>query len=347
MARGFYYRMRNTYGRERTGQFVIMRDVPRGDTSIAGPLQIANSPYLFQNFARPVIRQLMEEARYMIFDDVSQQVRDRLKNGIDIYSKSIYSSERDKAALAQMHETLANEMHREIMDAFEESGIGKKRPSYRWADTGKLRRYSNKALRRAIQSKGLIEYDYTGIAMNVGTLDDMAIQWYKLNFGAGPRGEASPKPVTPNIRFGKFPTNTNVNLNGFEPSANFYVPGIQTRGYWSTKFSARTNYEKLSSTKKPGFMGPGRGWAQAPRKGEGALYVLGRGWSPLGFEARLSKGIHAHRFLDAGTQHFNRVYGQRTSKVFDAWHRKAIADGRVAVERTNQRNRIDLEIGPI
>ena len=285
----------------------------------------------------------------MIFEDVSQQVRDRLKNGIDIWMKEIYREEANKQKLEALHDKLAGEMHEQIMAAFEESGIGKKRASYRWSDTGKLKRFSNKALKRAISDPKLVESDYTGIAINVGGLDDAAIQWYKLNFGAGAAGEASPKPNTAGpIKFGKFKTNTDVNLNSYEPSAPFMVPAMGLRGYWTSKSGfAKTNYETLASTKKPAFMGPGRGWKQAPRKGEGSLIVLGRGWSPLGFEARLSKGIAAHRFLDAGTQHFNRNYGQRTSKLFNEWHNKARKEGRIAVQQTRGNNSIDLDIGPL
>lgn len=348
MTRGVFYRFTDSQGRQRSGRFVVNTNVPRGDRSIAGPLSISSTPYLFQTFARPIAKQLLEEASYIIYKDATQQVRDRLANGLKVWADSIYKDEQSRAKLEAMHDKLAKEMHEQIIAAFEESGIGKKRASYRWADTGRLKRFSNKALRNAIKDPKLLESDYKGIAINVAGLDEAAIQWYKLNFGAGQAGSNSPKPNTGGpIRFGKYQTNTDVNLNGYKPSAPFAVPAMGLRGYWSSKFSAKTNYNKLSSTKKPGFMGAGRGWKQAPRKGEGALIVLGRGWSPLGFEARISKGIAAHRFLDAGTQHFNRNYGQRTSRLFNDWHNKARREGRVDVSRTRDINRIKLEMGPL
>jgi hypothetical protein len=346
---GIFYRFTDSHGRQRSGRFVVNKNVPRGGRSIAGPLSVPDTPYSVQTFARPIIQQLMEEARYIIFEDATQQVRDRLKNGIDIWINEIYKDERSKAGLEQLHEKLAAEMHEQIVAAFDESGIGKKRASYRWADTGKLKRFSNKALKNAISDPRLVESDYKGIAINVAALDKAAVQWYKLNFGAGAAGEASPTPNTYGpIKFGKFQTNTDVNLNGYKPSAPFMVPAMGLRGYWTSKSGfAKTNYNKLDSTNKWGFMGPGRGWSQAPRKGQGSLVVLGRGHSPLGFEARLSKGIAAHRFLDAGTQHFNRHYGQRTSKLFNQWHNKARREGRVDVSRTRDINRLNLEIGPL
>jgi hypothetical protein len=295
------------------------------------------------------------QAKPIAVDAVNRAVAAQVKNGtIEIFQKYIASMLRNidkREDLENMHRNLALGARAAILLEYDKHHG--KRPSYRNLDRGKLKRYSNKKLRKALDSpvrigdgpgRSLFSVSAAGIGLfDVKFLDDTAKQWYRLNFGALPAGSSLPGQGS--IRMFGRSSGKRLSLEGFGPSMPFYVPqALSSRGLWSREYLTSTNYKALSK--------PGRNI----RNGEpGALYVVGYGkdGKPFrgSFSPHLSKGITGTRFLDAGVRYINNNYGkERTSNgslgmvgVFKKWHEEAM---REATRGTGQQKKVKVKADP-
>jgi hypothetical protein len=297
------------------------------------------SQYLGYLYARQASERLLRDVRIQVGLKVSDQVYNRLYEGLYTWVKVIGQEEATDAAFEEMHAKLADEIQDKIVRAYKRTQRAD-RKSYRWDDPGKLRRFSNKAMLKALQSESLVEHDAHGIYFpNKKILDESAKQWYRLNFGAKPA--TTPTPTWGNMKFGTrpgYPTKTNVNFNSFKPSKGFMVPqlspGSGARGIWS-KAHVATSWGNFKSI-RDGYTG-----AFSPSLARrSALYVIPP-FTTLGFERRKSKGIVGTRFIDEGARHLNNRYGQEVSKILDEWRRKANKAGKAVAERRGQ-----FEIAP-
>ena len=280
---------------------------------------VSSNPYLFQTFAGAMSEQILRDILATLPADVSDYVRDRIRAGIYTWSQNLYRNVQSREDLEQMHQRVSEGVHKAIMTAFDQSSIGKKRPSYRWNDNFGNRRYANKRLKRAIHNPELVGYDYKGIFFpNTELLDKEAPQWYRLNFGT--EGEVSnPQPkALRNMMWGKRPTNVNINFGGYKPSAAFFVPQ-SGQGYWSSTFSNR-GFGK-SNVQLRRIIG-----SKATNR-NGALYITHL--PGLGFESKLSKGIVGTRFLDKGANYLNRMYGSELSWLLEVWFQEALLAGKL------------------
>jgi hypothetical protein len=297
--------------------------------------------YLIQLRAQQAAQRLIRDIQYSAGAAIEGQLYERLRAGLYTWSEVMYKNEADRSQLEEMHEKIATEVQQRVIRAYTASQQkGRRLPSYRWADKGKMRRFSNKQMLKALQSESFIEYDYKGVYFpNVKHMDNAAAQWYRLNFGTAPRAQINVDQ--PNMKFGQRETKTSVNFNSFKPSAAFMVPSsVDARGVWSGRFlskspvfgSSRSLLQgRRMSRIKAGYSGRFRG-QYGP--GRGALYLIPNGaMGSLGFEARMSKGIVGARFLDAGADYLNRNYGQELSKLLDTWRRSANSAGKRVAER--------------
>jgi hypothetical protein len=299
--------------------------------------------YLIQLRAQQAAQRLIRDIQYSAGAAIEGQLYERLRAGLYTWSEVMYQNEADRDQLEEMHEKMATQVQQKVIRAYTASQQkGRRLPSYRWADKGKMRRYSNKQMLKALQSESFIEYDYKGVYFpNVKHLDNAAAQWYRLNFGTAPRAQISVDQ--PNMNFGQRETKTSVNFNSFKPSAAFMVPSTdgRARGIWSNTFmskspvfgSSRTMLQgRRMSRIKAGYSGTFRG-QYGP--GKSALYLIPNGaMGSLGFEARMSRGIVGARFLDAGANYLNRNYGQELSKLLEQWRNSANSAGKRAAEKT-------------
>lgn len=269
---------------------------------------------LVRGLQRAIFQALLEDINGQLNDNLRQRIRE----GLYVYSNEMYKSVEDRQAFELMHAKLASDIQDAVVKAYDKSKIGK-RPSYRYNDTGKLRRFANKRLKKALADERLIQSDYRGLALfNTDILDKAAPQWYRLNFGAQPA--TTPPKTFRDMMFGKHATGMNINMNHYEPSNPFFVPSsMTTKGFGSSQAMAKSYY----GDKTPS-------WRRHP--GGPYLYLVG-GRAPFGFESRLSKGIVGARFLDEGMRVFNRDYGKMLSKQFNDWHAKAVASGRIAAQK--------------
>ena len=314
--------------------------------------------YLFELRFGALVREISaywaEIIENSLRQDFSIQTRAKLSMALKAFTRSMLESAKGREGLEEMHREVSSTLQRRVVEAYLGSGIGKG-PSYRWNDKGKLRRYSNKQMLKALQSPALVDFDAKGIYFpNAEKMSGIAKQWYRLNFGAGPKGgKGRPKQTAMQFSSGRGGgrTGTTLSFDGFKPSSNFFVPQTEKggRGYWSNLFMDRSNYDKLfygpsilateqvfdgvqGMKRREGkkFIGSSAGrrvnygtktapnfqWSQ--NRG-GALYIISPKWKTLGFEKRLSRGIAGSYFLDEGLRYLNKEYGQAVNKVFTEW----------------------------
>lgn len=256
-----------------------------------------------------------------IMRDISRQVNGQLSTRLQSYARSMQRSVKTAAGVEQINREMAKAAQQAVITAYGESGIGK-RPSYRSRDIGKLRRYSDGAMNRALADpsfatvKGRIIY-----FGNIPMMDRKAKQWYRLNFGALPIGSKDPdvgKMKFPKSLGGRT-SRKSANLNGFKASPRFKVP-MSGIGVWSNNFIEGTAYGSVTPVARGS-------------RGQGALYV-GRvkikrrandsGRSPFFKSSVSARGIQGKRFIDAGARYFNENYPKALAKNFREWNRRAI-----------------------
>lgn len=253
-----------------------------------------------------------------IMRDVSSQVEGELGRRLKAYARSMQRSARTVSSIEAINRDVAKGAQRAVIEAYGASGIGRRKP-YRQNDIGKLRRYSGGAMERALSDPQFaITRGRTIYFGNVSMLDRKAKQWYRLNFGALPRGSKDPdvgKMKFPRSMGGRT-SRRSASLNGFKPSPRFSVPNSGI-GIWSSTFLAGSQFGEIKAV------------ANGTR-GKGALYLGGvrvkgsaNGRAPF-FKAKPSMGIEGKRFIDAGARYINEQYPRRLSREFRKWNASAI-----------------------
>ena len=254
----------------------------------------------------------------LIMSEVSSQSEKQIAQGMSKFVKQLNRKiEESKVKdLERIHKQTARLAQDAILEAYRGSGIGLT-PSYRYQDRGKLKRFSNGAMEKALKNSKLIESDATGIRfINQSVLDQLAPQWYRLNFGAAPRGSKNP-PVG-SMRFMRKASSQRVELTGFKPSKAFNVPSGGVSGMWSSTFAASSNVPLRTLAK-----GSGRGALYIKRRGMKITGPRGGRVSPTFFRNIESRGIQGKRFLDAGARSINIEYPKLLTAMVRSWEADA------------------------
>lgn len=299
--------------------------------------------YIQQVIARKILIARLAKA------DAAIQAREGLASAIADFSGRMNQRVGTGRDLEDLHGYLAENARTQIVLAYQNSGLGR-RPSYRWADTGRMRRYSNKALLNALRSPEFISGSKTGIVfVNTGFLDKQAKQWYRLNFGARPKGARRVDEGSMALFGRRLDTRFTVRTNGLgEPSSEFYVPETLIRGafgVFSSTFAASstsqaifgTRAKKLKTRAKRGSAGQGdafyvwfpkiarRAQSKNPRfaSTSEAMRKRGRTRSTPPTEFRVlrkkSRGIYGASFLESGSKYLNDQYPKRLRFLIDEW----------------------------
>lgn len=249
----------------------------------------------------------------LIMSEVAATTNTQLSAAMGRWAKTIDKkiSEAREGDLKRVHEQTAREARRAVLDAYAASGIGTEFPSYRANARGGLRRYSGGAMERAMRKKEFITGDSRGVRfVDQDLLDRSAKQWYRLNFGALPKG--SKNPSVGSMRFFGKASSQRVELTGFTPSKSFKVPGGGASGIFGVPGSSLNG--PITPTK---------------RGQRGILYIQRRGMRftgkvpPKFMRGIPSKGIQGKRFLDAGARSINAVYPKLLTDMIRRWESEA------------------------
>lgn len=187
-----------------------------------------------------------------------------------------------KAQLKQAHHDIGIAAQRSTVQAFTHRRNNRRTPPDRiQARDPRNRRFAGGALRRAIQAPDFFEATFEGLLWaNVTRLNAEAKQWMRVNYGAG--GRAGQRPERFQVRWGNLVV-AQLGLRA-SPRAAFRIP----RGFWVGGDGGRA--------------APGAGARFFP-VGEQPRGIRGRPTT-----ARMTAGIAASNFLDAGVRRIAREF---------------------------------------
>lgn len=179
-----------------------------------------NTNPLFQGFTRNAVFALAESANQGISQAIHEWIKTRgpLKN---VMQDAIGSANAKTVEYGQK-ETL------KWFDKARKKGKRRYPTSYR-EDSG---RAANGKLAAAIGNESNFQSDAYGIKfIDVDLMDRQAPQWYRLNFGAGPKASAIEIPAMRN------PINNRIitpspNFDSYGPSDSFSMPGDTAYSWW-------------------------------------------------------------------------------------------------------------------
>jgi hypothetical protein len=207
------------------------------------------------------------------------------------------------------HEAIGEAARRSTQNAYTHRRFRRPKGSYRLDDSGQNQRYAGGALRRALGSdKGHVDADEYGLRfLNTAVLDQEAKQWRRLNYGAG--GKAGTAPHQFPIEWGGIVVAT-LGLPA-DPRPAFRIPA----GYW---------------------IGPDGKRVGASRGGGGSdrFYPVGttsadidRGTAFRGrpSPARMTAGIAASNFIDAGVRRIANEIPVAYMRLYSEWHDSNLA----------------------
>jgi hypothetical protein len=212
--------------------------------------------------------------------------------------------------MGQLNQEVANIAQQAVIEKYQATRKGI--PSYRSEDTGNLRRYSNGAMLRALENPGFITATPTRIGFgNTEILDRSAKQWYRLNFGAAPKGSANTTP-SPISMFGQ--TAAGADLREYRPSEPFRIP-----------YGAFAKNARSSSTGGPIYTQA----AGSPAP----FYVFSRNFNfrpkfKYSFSKAVSSGIQGAGFLEAGVNAINETWPRLIEELLLEWTLEALNGSR-------------------
>lgn len=203
--------------------------------------------------------------------------------------------------------------------------------SYRAEEQGKWKRDAGGKLEKALKSRNMFVATKDGLLfINRQHLDIAARQWYRLNFGAGYVGQQGRRPRSYSLSLFNTPGGK-ISLKDYQPSIGFKIPA----GLWSKGGLGAT--VNLSSVRLPG---QARGDQLEPigyiesKYGKGTTGKIKQAFAKQGVKRfpamrkRISKGIRATGFLDAGISVISREAPRGLEKLFADLAEESIGRGR-------------------
>lgn len=204
--------------------------------------------------------------------------------------------------IAGIHKRAAIQAQAAILSAYK--GRNRRNPAqpYRSEAPGKWRRDSNGAMERALASTDFFRATGTQLSfINMDAMDRAARQWYRLNFGAGPAGAATPKP-------GAFPLQIlgrnagQLSLRGNGPSGAYMIPA----GIWRPR-------------------GAGEEFIPIGYLAEVGRTVGARNSARVATKKRMSIGFPGYNFLDAGMDDLAAGLSKGYTLLVQSWFQEAVS----------------------
>lgn len=234
-----------------------------------------------------------------VVNEVNLQVAKRLGN----YATTFQRSLQQKKGLREANKEIADLAREAVLLRYLEKHS--KRSPYRELDGD---RYAGGVLLQTLANRQFIRPSASGIQFgNSKLLDANAKQWYRLNFGAGAKGEAAAKPKSTPMVFFNRTISSRASLDNYGPSSGFVMPS----GFFSSDFkSATTGGKYAKPTGLDAFYLYKKGLGQSP-----GSKIIGKG-TP-------TRGISPMFFLQAGTEVINTQYPKRVTSLIKKWESDA------------------------
>lgn len=229
--------------------------------------------------------------------------------------------------LVRAHTTIAEKGQDSVKRSYDQTvtarnkrRLGPYRDTIEPAINPKNRRFADGKLRQALGSRDFWEADARGIRfINVDLLNRKAKQWARLSAGAGGRGSGSRQQFE--VRWGNLVVAA-LGLN-MRPSPAFTIP----KGYWVDPSGSPVGPGARGSAR---FFPMGEGPRSGARSHTSAVNDEGKRVRVPMQRRRVTRGIEARNFLDAGVRRIARELGPTYLRMHEDWYGKRISTVRPA-----------------
>jgi hypothetical protein len=266
---------------------------------------------------------------------------------LSLFAESLRNNTRRNrdSRVTRINATAAELAQEVMMDAYRSSRVN---PSY-GGEARSPTREPKGALEKALGSPQFYTVRWDGVLFgNAAFLYANAKQWYRLNFGAGGAGRSTTGGTVAG-GFGEgrsFPVKilgregARISLNGNKPRGDFKIPpGMWMSGETLSAAAGRDRMGGASPTGKGDHFVVNPYWRKSSDlTADLASGALGRGEKIVthsigdaknipGNNGRITKGIAAQRFIDAGVQVLARELGRGWTLLWREWLTEAAATG--------------------
>ena len=233
-----------------------------------------------------------------------------------------------KKGIAAMHRRLAEGAQDRIIQAYDASGIGGGKPyRHNEPEGSKLKRYANGAMKRGLKSPEFYFADDKEIRLiNRKVMDRAAKQWYRLNFGAAPRGSSPPN--VGNMSFFGRKSGAGLSLSAYGPSEGFNTPNSGL-GVWSTTALANSLGGPVIVARNGQYLYVVTKGMTLTRGGKSQTVGGGKQRMRGVFKPVASQGIQGVRFLDEGIRYLNTEYPDAFTAIALGWIKSAKRAGKL------------------
>lgn len=230
------------------------------------------------------------------------------------------SSSSGRAGVTAINSQLGQEFQHKVVASYDKK-IKHKKP-YRHEETNKkLRRYADGVMGSALESPSAM-YRVSGnqlYLVDKGIMDELAPQWYRLNFGAGGAGSGGRTPMGGNWRLGRKTIRFKFSLEGMPASKAFTVPAFGGKDGGSRAFSV---YSKEHSGKNLKVRVSNREGFESGYKPGMAMYLQGTKDGRV-VNHPWSKGIKGMHFFEDGIDWVNKRYPEELNELINTWFKSA------------------------
>ncbi len=223
-----------------------------------------------------------------IVTKVGMAIEADTKGAIESFSRLTAASvtRNRERSIKRIHREAAEDALWSIQEAYRK-GVKRGRTPYRVGD-----RYSGGVLERALISPNMYTEARDGLDfINPRWLDSQAKQWYRMNFGVGPRGSGTRRPGNAKVVIFGQETPIDFALRGYKPGPAMDLPA----GFWKSQG------------------GRAHSWSAGRRR-------YGDQFFPTGKEAIYpTLGFRGSRFLDAGVERLAKTLPIQYMKMMDSY----------------------------
>lgn len=291
----------------------------RGTLASAG---LRANAYKSVDFAfAATVNQLINNA-----SSVLNQMMSDFQGFSEAYGESVRGSRRTFAAA---HTRAAERARGAMLRRYDETD--EKRSAYRTdAKDARLRRYSGGRLRSVLADQSFFQVSYNSIGIgDLEKLNKEAPQWARLNFGAGGAAGGG-SAISGGTGGGGYASNftryfqagATTLLEKPGPRPPFLIP----RGYWFEGHKFYPWSRAIASAARSGDNPETAGGANAVHAGGVYAHYAGRqaqSTSAIFQRRKFTRGIKAHRFIDAGIFELFSSLGGEYQNIVDNWRIEA------------------------
>lgn len=270
----------------------------------------ASNQYLINKAYVEGVRNIQNLATRSVVNQAAAQAVGEAALVLELYAEVLKSQYKNrKKRMTNINKEVGLDAQHYTLETYKERVNPHNTPAYRENASGSDRRYAGGKMIRAISDPGFFRASSDGILFgNSSVMDRHAKQWYRLNFGAGPKGKTGPyKAGEYRLRFFGEASGAPVTLRGYNPSEAFYVP----RGLF------------VDGGGIPQKLGARRGDIFVPLRGKKLPDKLQKAARGKLWGGGMSAGFGGYHFMDAGMKRIAVTWPIGLTRMIQEWVNEA------------------------